>query len=34
MPDSHLPPLPMGRSPRVRPRNTPGAGLTDKDIRT
>ncbi len=31
MPDSHLPPLPMGHSPRVRPRTSPGAGLTDSE---
>jgi len=29
MPDSRLPPLPLGRSPRRRPRNPPGAGLSD-----
>ncbi len=33
MPDSRPPPLPMGRSPRLRPRNTPGVGLSDTEAR-
>ena len=30
-PHSHLPPLPMGASPRVRAKNTPAPGLTDAE---
>ena len=33
MPDSRPPPLPMGRSPRLRPGNTPGVGLSDTEAR-
>ncbi len=33
MPDSRPPPLPMGRSPHLRPRNTPGVGLSDTEAR-
>jgi len=33
MPDTRSPTLPMGHSSRLRPRNTPGAGLSDTEAR-